>query len=83
MASFHTADAARPAARAVEVTPSDSTVLEVTRGLYIGTSGDVAVILAEDTAVTTFVNVANGTILPLQVKKVMAATSATSVLALY
>lgn len=83
MASFHTADATRPAAKAVAVTPSDSTTLPVTRGLYVGSLGDVVVDMAEEGTSITFANVANGTMLPIQVTKVKAATSATNILALY
>ena len=74
-----------PAESAAAVTPSDSTVLSpVPRSLYIGGDGDVAVILARDSAVTTFVGLTAGTILPVRVTKVMAAnTTATNIIALH
>ena len=83
MASYHNADATRPAAKAVIVTPSDSTELNVTRGLYIGGAGDVVVTMAEQGTNITFVGVPAGTFMPIQVRLVLAATSATSILALY
>lgn len=83
MASYHTADATRPASKAVAVTPSDSTELGVTRGLYIGGVGDVVVTMAEQGTSITFSSVPAGTFLPLQVRLVMAATSATNIVALY
>lgn len=83
MASYHNADATRPAAKAVAVTPSDSTDLGVTRGLYVGGAGDVVVTMAEQGTNITFVGVPAGTFMPIQVRLVMAATSATSILALY
>lgn len=83
MASYHSADATRPAAKAVVVTPSDVTDLGVTRALYVGTGGDVVVTMAEQGTNITFANVASGTVLPIQVRLVLAATSASEILALY
>lgn len=68
----------------VAVTKSDATILPTTRALWVGGAGDVAVILANDTAAVTIVGVAAGTLLPVQVTKVMDTnTTATSILALY
>jgi hypothetical protein len=76
------ADATVAAHGAVAVTKSDSTVLQITRSLYIGGTGDVAVTMA-DGQVVTFSAVAVG-ILPVQVTKVMSTnTTATLILALY
>jgi len=86
MAYYRTADATVAAHKAVAVVPSDVTVLNVTRGLYVGVAGNVAVVMADDAVagtVSTFVGVPAGTILPVQVVKVMVATTATSMLALY
>jgi hypothetical protein len=69
--------------RATAVTPSDATVIPVPRSLYVGGAGDIAAVLAGDTAVVTFSGVPAGSILPIQVTKVMAATTATLILALY
>lgn len=84
-ATFHTADATRPAGSAIAVTPSDATVIPVTRGLYVGTGGTLAVTMAGSQTVATFTNVANGTLLPIQVTQVRATgtVSATDILALY
>lgn len=83
MASYHNADATRPAAKAVPVSPSDSTEIPVTRGLYVGTLGDLVVDMAEQGTDIEFLNVASGTFLPIQVSKIKAATSASDILALY
>jgi hypothetical protein len=83
MASYHSADATRPAAKAVVVTPSDLTELGVTRGLYIGTGGDVVVTMAEQGSSITFVGVPTGTFMPLQVRLVMASTTASNIVALF
>lgn len=64
------------------VTPNDTTEIPVTRALYVGAGGDIAVTMA-DGQVVTFVGVPTGVILPIQVSKVMVATVATSILALY
>jgi hypothetical protein len=72
------------ATQGVAVTKSDSTVLPVTRALWVGGAGDVAVIFTGDTAAVTLAGVAAGTMLPVQVTKVMSTnTTATSIVALY
>ena len=73
-----------PARKAVAVTPSDATVLDITKAVYVGGAGNLAVIMADDTAAVTFTGVAAGTVLPIRVQKVMATnTTATSVVAIF
>jgi hypothetical protein len=80
---YQTADATISAYNATAVTKSDATVLPVTRGLYIGVTGDVAVRMWGGGSVT-FKNAVQGTILPLQVDQVLSTgTTATNILALY
>ena len=81
--TFHSADATAPASHAVAVTESDATIFPVTRGLYIGTGGTLVVTMAKDGTSATFTNVANGTLLPIQVTQVLVATTASDILALY
>ncbi|MGE8367006.1 spike base protein, RCAP_Rcc01079 family [Cupriavidus sp.] len=78
-------DASSPAIKAAVVTPSDTAVLDPpTKSLYIGTTGDLTVVLADDTTTVTFTQVPAGTVLPVMVKKVMATgTAATNIVALY
>lgn len=71
------------ARRAVAVTKSDTTVLEPTRGLWVGGAGNLSVILSGDTSAVTLNGAAAGMVYPLSVIKVMAATTATGVVALY
>lgn len=72
-----------PAYTASAVTPSDSTVLSgVARGLWVGTGGDVAVTMLGG-GNATFVNVPDGTLLPFAVTKVLVATTADDIIALY
>lgn len=80
MANYMTSD---PAYDAAAVTKSDSTDLGNVRGLYIGGQGDVAVTTAGG-SVVTFSSVPAGSILPIQVAKVMSTnTTATAIVALY
>lgn len=68
-----------PGLRMSAVTPSDSTEVNA-RGLYVGTSGDLA-ITGVDGATVTFKNVPSGTVLPIFVYKVRAATTAADIVA--
>lgn len=70
-----------PARRGVAITPSDSTVLAITRGIYVGGNGNLVVTMI-DGGVLTFTGVLAGMIYPLQVSKVMAATTATGLIGL-
>lgn len=65
------------------VTKSDTTVLKTTKGLYVGTTGNVVVTMNSGATPITFTAVPAGAILPIQVTKVLAATSASNILALY
>lgn len=76
------AEATVSAIKATAVTKSDSTVLDLTRALYVGSGGDIVVTMYNGSD-ATFVGVPTGTILPIQVTKVKAATTAASILALY
>ncbi len=81
---YRTADATVSAHTAASVTASDSTVLPTTRALYVGVAGNVAVMMAHEDTAVTFVGVLAGSILPIQVTKVMATnTTATSIVALW
>lgn len=73
-----------PATRSVAVTPSDvADLANVSRALWVGGAGNVAVMLLDDTVATTFVGVAAGTMMPLRVKRVMSTnTTATNIVAI-
>ena len=80
---YTTSDSTVSAVDAAVVTASDSLTIPVTRALYIGSAGNIAVTLAKG-SVVTFANVTSGSILPVQAVKVMATgTTVTGVLALY
>lgn len=82
------------ATKAVEVSKSDTTIIGggtgACRALYVGGAGDLEVILISDYDVdnptansVTLVDVPSGSVLPLAVAKVLAATTATSIVALF
>ncbi len=73
-----------PAYGGFAVTPSDSADLAaLTRGLYVGVSGNVKVDM-EDGTTLTFVGLAAGMIHPLRVKRVYSTlTTATSIVGVY
>lgn len=71
-----------PAYNLTVVTPSDTTVLTGVRALWVGGAGNVSVIACNDTAAVTL-TVPAGTLLPIFAKKVMAATTATNIVAMY
>lgn len=72
------------ATAAVAITPNDSTDLaEITRGIYVGTGGNLRVLLADDTTPVTLTNVSAGVIYPLRVKRVYSTnTTASNLVAL-
>jgi hypothetical protein len=71
-----------PAYDAVAVTPSDTTDLHNVRALYIGTTGDIAIVTIGGASVT-FANVPVG-FFPVRCTKVKSTgTTATDIVALY
>lgn len=62
-----------PATTGEAVTPSDTAgtgdLTSISRALWVGTGGDLAVVMADGTALT-LANVPSGTLLPLRVKRV-------------
>lgn len=81
-ASYHTADATCPAHGAVAVTPTDGLLLPVTRGIYVGVTGHVAVQMADGQTVTF--NALPVGFHPIQAQIILSTgTTATNILALY
>ena len=74
-----------PADHAFAITPTDGADLAfVTRGIYVGTGGDVAVILSGDSTAVTFAGVQSGSVLPLRVSRVNSTnTTASDIVGLY
>ena len=73
-----------PLTNAASVTPHNTNELSfVTRALYVGATGDVAVTM-QDGGDVIFVDVPAGTVLPIRVKVVKSTgTDATSIIALW
>ena len=65
------------------MTPSDATELGPCKALYIGGAGNVAVHMPERDTPVTFIAVPVGTVLPVSARRVLAATTATNIVALY
>ena len=73
-----------PGRRAVTVTPADSDLTEVTRAVYVGAAGNLAVLLADDATPVIFVAVAAGSLFPLQCLQIRTtSTTASSIVAVY
>ena len=73
-----------PAENAFAVTPNDgSDLAEVTRALYVGTGGNLAVVLAAGSDVT-LLNVQSGTVLPIRCRRVkVTGTTASGLVGLF
>jgi hypothetical protein len=73
-----------PARNAEAITPSDTTEFShVSRGIYIGVTGDVVAVMPDDTAIT-FKNAVQGSVIPVVAKRVNAtSTTATDLVALW
>jgi len=59
------------ATRHAAVTKSDVTVFDSPQAIYVGTGGDIALRLIGDSTTVTYVNVADGTFLPVLADKVL------------
>jgi hypothetical protein len=73
-----------PAEGAFEITPSDATNLaHVTRGLWVGTLGDIRLVTAAGDTVT-LVAVAAGLVHPIRVRQVLVSgTTASDIVGIY
>jgi hypothetical protein len=70
------------ARRLAAVTPSDSTDLTGARAIWVGVAGNLVLKGVDDSSAVTLV-VPAGVLIPVFVARVMAATTATSLVALY
>lgn len=72
-----------PAEGAAAITTSDSAELTyVTRAIYVGTAGDLHVVM-DDGSEVTFSGMAGGVIYPLRVRQVFTDSTATDLVGLY
>lgn len=72
-----------PAESAAAVTPHDTNEIAATRALYVGGAGDLTVKLVNDSSTVALVGVPAGSVLPIRVKLVTTASTATNIVALY
>jgi hypothetical protein len=73
-----------PVVGGAAVTPSDSTEIPSTRGVWVGTGGDVSVMFHNGDGPVTIANVRDGQLLPFRVTQVRATnTTATDIVAVY
>ncbi len=76
-----------PATHGVAVTPSDSASNNFdasTQGVYVGTTGNVAVVFEGQTSAVTFTGVPAGTVLDIRIDRVNATgTTASNLVALF
>lgn len=84
MAAVDTSNSPTPADSAAAVTPHDTNELTaVTRGIYVGGDGNLAVVTKGGQTVT-FTGVVAGSVIPVRAKKVLATgTTATNIVALW
>jgi hypothetical protein len=73
------------ASAAVAVTPSDFDLLGAgVQALFVGVGGDLVIVPDRGTAGVTLKNVADGSVIPIKAKQVLATgTTASSIVALY
>ena len=85
--SFSSSGAKNPAANANAITPADlDLTIAYTRGVYVGTTGDLAVRMAgeEGDEDVIFKNVPSGALLPIRVKQIRSTgTTATDIVAVW
>ena len=62
--------------------PADQDLAHVTRALYVGSGGDLAVRMLDGSSVT-LLNVPSGTLLPLRVGRVLPTSTASGLLGLW
>lgn len=67
-----------PGRQAYVITPSDSTIISETRGIYVAVGGDLNVLMAEDTVAVVFPSVPAGVVLPLACIKVLSTSTTAS-----
>lgn len=87
VSSFSESGKTIPAANAEAITPADTDLtFGLTRAIYVGVGGDLAVRMADDKGDTdvVFTGVVSGSVLPLRVKQIRTTdTTATDIVAIW
>lgn len=73
-----------PITRGAAVTPdNDNDLATPSRALWVGTGGNISLILADDSAAITLTNIPDGTLLPVRAKRIRStSTTASGIVAL-
>jgi hypothetical protein len=77
------ADAVHPIVRGRAITASNTTIFAPTRAIYVGTGGTLVVTELDGSTQTTYVGVLGGQWFPVQCVQVLAASTATNLVAGY
>lgn len=73
-----------PAANAATVVPADSDLSDITRSIYVGGAGNLAVKMAGNAAIVVFPSVVAGTVLPIRASQIRSTgTNATNIVAMW
>jgi len=81
--SSHSLDLAAPATGAFAVTPSDATIFDQpTRAVFVGAGGTLAVEMLSGGSVI-FEGLSAGALLPIRVRRILAASTASFLVGLY
>ena len=78
----HTRSLTSPPEHALAIVPADQDLAQVTRALYVGVGGDLAVRM-QDGGSVTLVGVPSGTLLPIRVSRVLPASTASGIVGLW
>ena len=78
---YHNEGLDSPADNFFEITPADTDLAQIPRGIYIGTGGDLVITGKDSTQVT--MAVLDGQLLPIRPLQVNSATTATGIIGLY
>lgn len=78
------ADLLSPGRNAFAITKHDTNELAfVTKAIFVGTTGHLSLLLANDSTPVLFKNIPSGTLLNLRVRKVLDATTAQDIVGIY
>lgn len=80
---FSSSGEINPAGFAEAITPADVPLPTLTRAIYVGVSGNLVVKMAGGSNIVTFTDVPGGSIVPIRVSEIRAATTALAIVALY
>lgn len=72
-----------PAHDGIAITKSDAQMATQCRAIFVGTTGDLSVKFSGNSTAIVFKNIQSGTLLPLACTHIMAATTASDIVALF